>query len=206
MTRAFDSIAAFLLGATLGIVLALSLSGEVIVYGDAPVTAPQLGSRDFVPLSQFEAIRSAGPSSVAQPTPTLHQPRTLSPAASAPATVAPSASSVPTPTPVRIPATTERAASKAGTLRGVGTWYAYVPGQAAAGPALRAALGPKWRFRSVSVCVTDGGAMACVHVVLSDWCACADRPGGPTLVDLDWRSFRQLMPLSRGVITIEVLP
>jgi hypothetical protein len=48
--------------------------------------------------------------------------------------------------------------------------------------------------------------MACVHVVLSDWCACADRPGGPTLVDLDWRSFRQLMPLSRGVVTIEVLP
>ena len=37
------------------------------------------------------------------------------------------------------------------SLRGIATWYAYRPGEAAAGPALRRALGKDWRGRSVVV-------------------------------------------------------
>lgn len=81
-------------------------------------------------------------------------------------------------------------------LRGVATWYAYVPGGAAAGPALRAALGPLWRGRTVSVCAGS----ACVVVKLSDWCQCY----GTRVVDLDAASFAQLAPLSRGVLTVTV--
>lgn len=80
-------------------------------------------------------------------------------------------------------------------LSGTATWYAWRPGQAAAGPALRRALGPRWRGRSVTVC-----AAACVRVRLTDWCAC----GGGRVVDLDARSFARLAPLSRGVLKVTV--
>ena len=85
-------------------------------------------------------------------------------------------------------------------MTGLASWYAYIPGGAAAGPALRTALGPGWRGQSVAVCRTDGGAMACVRVTLSDFMR-ADR-----LIDLDSRSFAALMPLSRGLVTVEILP
>ena len=91
-------------------------------------------------------------------------------------------------------------------MTGIASWYAWHPGEAAAGPALRAALGPGWRGATVAVCRTDGGAMACVHVVLSGWCACGDRNGVPTVIDLDAASFAALMPLSRGLVTVEVVP
>lgn len=80
---------------------------------------------------------------------------------------------------------------------GAATWYAYVPGGAAAGPALRAAIGPRWRGTRVTVC---SGAR-CVSVVLSDWCAC--RPA-TRLVDLNSRSFAALGPLSRGLLPVTV--
>lgn len=82
-------------------------------------------------------------------------------------------------------------------IAGLATWYAYVPGGAAAGPALRAALGRHWRGRKVSVCVTGGN---CVSVTLSDWCLCSSA----RVVDLDVRSFAQLARLSRGVIHVTV--
>lgn len=86
-------------------------------------------------------------------------------------------------------------------MAGVATWYAYVQGQAAAGPALRALLGPSWRGTVVTV--TAGGGPA-VQVRLTDWCACADRPGGPTVIDLDRRDFAALAPPSRGVVQVVV--
>lgn len=88
------------------------------------------------------------------------------------------------------------AGAPAAVLRGTATWYAYVPGGAAAGPALRRALGPGWRNRTVTVCA--GGR--CVRARLSDWCRC---PGGRA-VDLDVRSFARLAPPSRGVLPVTV--
>lgn len=85
---------------------------------------------------------------------------------------------------------------------GVATWYDWRPGGAAAGPALRRALGPNWRGQRVRVCA--GGR--CVTVTLNDWCACGDRGGRPTVIDLDRRSFAALAPPSRGVINVEVHP
>jgi hypothetical protein len=81
--------------------------------------------------------------------------------------------------------------------RGVATWYRYVPGHAAAGPALRAALGPRWRGKTVRVCDRAG---RCVSAVLSDWCAC----GGDRVIDLDRRLFARLAAPSRGLVKVTV--
>lgn len=73
------------------------------------------------------------------------------------------------------------------SVTGFATWYC-LPGQsvcpwmahsgnyAAAGPALRHALGAHWRGRTVSVCK----GTKCVRVKLIDWCAC----GGNHVIDL----------------------
>ena len=74
---------------------------------------------------------------------------------------------------------------------GAATWYRWRPGEAAAGPALRAALGPSWRGRVVLV---EG-----IPVRLTDWCACRGRA-----IDLDYRTFSRLAPLSRGVVEVEI--
>lgn len=86
-------------------------------------------------------------------------------------------------------------ASTPASISGPATWYRWHPGEAAAGPRLRAALGSHWRGSIVSVCA--GG---CVRVVLSDWCACS----GGRVVDLDARSFARLAPLNVGVLRVRV--
>lgn len=86
------------------------------------------------------------------------------------------------------------------TVRGVATWFRAAPGTGAAGPALRQALGPDWRGTRVRVC----GISTCIAARLTDWCACADRPGGPTLIDLSAADFADLAPLSRGVMEVKV--
>jgi hypothetical protein len=83
---------------------------------------------------------------------------------------------------------------------GVATWYRYKRGQAAAGPALRAALGKHWRGKTVFVCV----GKRCAKVRLTDWCACGDRNGVPTVIDLDIRTFDHLSNPARGVIRVTV--
>lgn len=94
------------------------------------------------------------------------------------------------------------------SLTGVASWYcrprrsACTAGHrasgayAAAGPALRAALGPAWRGQRVVVAV--GGHAVTVELV--DWCEC---PGG-RLIDLYGSQFRRLAPLSVGLLTVEV--
>lgn len=78
-------------------------------------------------------------------------------------------------------------------MRGWATWD---PGQgqghAAAGPALRAALGGDPAFRGTVVTVGKGNTT--VTVVLDDWCACGDRHGDPTIIDLDPADFLTLYP------------
>ena len=83
------------------------------------------------------------------------------------------------------------AGSRVGALWGQVSWYAYKPGQGAAGPALRTWLGSGWRGTRVRVCTLQ----RCVVVTLTDFMRRADR-----LVDLDSRSFSQLAPLSVGVV------
>jgi hypothetical protein len=79
-------------------------------------------------------------------------------------------------------------------LRGVATWYAYRRGEAAAGPALRAALGPGWRG---SVVWVNG-----VRVRLTDWMGTTNRA---KVIDLDAGLFRAICgPLSLGVCKVVV--
>jgi hypothetical protein len=87
-------------------------------------------------------------------------------------------------------------------VSGVATRYAYHQGQAAAGPALRKALGKHWRGDKVDVCKDE----ACVTVRLTDFCACGDRHGQPTVIDLDNRDFAKLAHLGAGVIDVRVYP
>ncbi len=79
------------------------------------------------------------------------------------------------------------------SVLGVASWYRWRSGQAAAGPALRAFLGPKWRGMVVRVC-----AAVCILVRLTDFMR-ADR-----LIDLDERSFAALAPPSIGVLRVSV--
>jgi len=84
-------------------------------------------------------------------------------------------------------------------LRGTATWHA--TGRdgpyAAAGPELRAALGPSWRGKRVRV----QAGLRSVIVTLNDWCWC---PSRHRLLDLSDEAFRRLAPLSAGVLKVEV--
>lgn len=83
-------------------------------------------------------------------------------------------------------------------IGGQATWYdAPSRTDAAAGPDLRF---DGWRGSWVRV--TSGERS--VTVKLTDWCACGDRNGKPTVIDLDDEAFADLAPLSDGVITVEV--
>ena len=114
---------------------------------------------------------------------------TAPPAASAIATHRPTATVAGSATP---------AASMSGhSITGIASWYRYVPGGAAAGPALRRALGPGWRGTVVTVC-----ASRCIQVTLSDWCGC--NTANEKLIDLDRASFAQLADPSRGVVKVTV--
>lgn len=85
-------------------------------------------------------------------------------------------------------------------ISGYATWYAYRPGEAAAGPELRAMLGSSWRGQLVDVAAGSRH----VRVRLTDYCACGSRHGTPTLIDLDARSFAELAPLGQGVVRVTV--
>jgi hypothetical protein len=87
-------------------------------------------------------------------------------------------------------------------IGGKATFYDDGPGlYGAAGPLLREMLGgdPTFRGESVTVCADD-----CVTVVLVDWCACGERGGEPTLVDLSPEAFARLAPLSQGVVDVTI--
>ena len=84
-------------------------------------------------------------------------------------------------------------------LSGTASWFASPRGSAAAGPALRAALGPSWRGSEVTV--SAGGRS--VAVTLSGWCLC--RVGGSArLIDLPRADFAALADPSLGLVASEV--
>ncbi len=83
-------------------------------------------------------------------------------------------------------------------VTGQATWYEAPQNTAAAGPALRDALGRDWRGQWVTV--ARGGVT--VTVQLTDWCACRGR----RIIDLNAGDFARLAPLSKGVIEVTVNP
>lgn len=76
-------------------------------------------------------------------------------------------------------------------ISGTASWYRYIPGGAAAGPALRRFLGPHWRGGIVRVCAGE----TCVVAALSDFCRCDT--GAEKLIDLDLGLFVALAPPGR---------
>jgi hypothetical protein len=82
-------------------------------------------------------------------------------------------------------------------LQGWATFFDAKAGTAAAGPLLRSG---DWRGRVVSVCT----ARDCVTVALTDACACGDRHGKPTLIDLARADFARLAPTSQGVVWVTI--
>jgi hypothetical protein len=99
------------------------------------------------------------------------------------------------------PPTGYQAAGAIGTvlLGGFATWYETPGLTAAAGPVLRDVLGD-WRGQWVTV----EGDGASVTVQLTDFCACGERHGLPTLLDLSDAAFSELAPLSAGVIRVAI--
>lgn len=86
---------------------------------------------------------------------------------------------------------------------GTASWYGGYPGQAAAGPRLRAWLGPHWRNRLVRVC-TVTVPRHCATVRLTDWCQCYRGTKAERIIDLDVRSFSRLAPTWRGLVNVRV--
>lgn len=56
---------------------------------------------------------------------------------------------------------------------------------------------------AVQVCLADRPG-TCTHVVIRDYCACGDRHGEATVIDLSPSAFRELAPLSRGIVRVTV--
>lgn len=155
-----------------GVLLASLTTG--CIY-DATPTVQAQATATAAPVYDFIRIAPTGPPQAPRPT------------------VVPKVAPVVTSRPIAAPR-----ASK--SLSGQATWYRWHVGEAAAGPRLRQALGPHWRFKIVKTCLANAPTR-CVSVKLSDWCLCSQ---GNRLIDLDVRSFARLAPTSAGVIAVTV--
>lgn len=163
--------AAFVLGVLVDrVALATSRPAPAI-----PAAGP-LGAQSGPDRAQTEAPRELG----APPAQATASPHSPSPAAAA------------TPRP--------KALTGATSVSGIASWYAWHPAEAAAGPALRAYLGPHWRGRVVRVCVDA----RCAAVRLTDWCQCYRGTDRERLIDLDRRTFAMFAWPSRGLIEVEI--
>ena len=157
---------------------------------DVPATATAVSQSEFVVVGSGGGLPVAS-GQTSTPSAAPFQPRTLTPAPSpAPAVLAPSARAA-----QRL-ASASRAYSPTGQfVTGTASWFRSPVGVSAAGPELRAALGPGWRGTVVTV--TANGFS--VRTQLGDWMR-ADR-----LIDLDAPIFvRVCGALSRGLCEVEV--
>ncbi len=96
-------------------------------------------------------------------------------------------------------------ASMPATRSGFATWCAPTPTrcQRWGGDArLGAVPSFRWGDTPYPVRVSYGGRSTIVQVV--SFCACGDRHGEPTAIDISPAAFESLAPLSRGVIRVEV--
>jgi hypothetical protein len=76
-------------------------------------------------------------------------------------------------------------------IGGWATYYATCAECAAAGPLLREALGPRWKGSWITVVSDHGRAL----VRLETSCACRDRHGQPTVIDVSIEAFDELSPI-----------
>ena len=118
------------------------------------------------------------------------------PASGAPLSTARPDTPRPAAAPIRPVSLRVTASGTGHSISGIATWYRWRIGQAAAGPRLRAYIGPRWRGTLVVVST----ATRSIRVRLSDFCGC---PRG-RVIDLDYRSFARLAPLSRGIVSVKV--
>ena len=84
------------------------------------------------------------------------------------------------------------------TLRGIASWYRTPGLTAAAGPALRRAIG-RWRGARVVVCAGE-----CVAVTLTDWCQCHRGERSERVIDLSDEAFSRLAPLAAGLVRVRI--
>ena len=84
--------------------------------------------------------------------------------------------------------------------RGVASWYSARPGTAAAGPALREALGPDYLGQSVRVCAGS----RCIEVRIVTSCQCYRGEPGERLIDLSRSAFSRLADPSVGLVRVTV--
>jgi len=183
MTRLLDSLASTLAGMILGILLVAAIAPG------AWVPTSSSGQHSGLPSPSGSLTDDPPSSDVAGRSRTPQRAPAAATELSAVAAVSP------------MPAVDEASArTAAATLSGWATWFRSPSGVSAAGPALRAALGPGWRGTVVTV--TANGRLTTTK--LGDWCQCADRHGRPTLIDLDRVSFAALAEPSRGVIAVTV--
>lgn len=100
----------------------------------------------------------------------------------------------------RTPAPRADGGSRAPDLRGRASWYAAAGRVAAAGPALRRALGYGWRGTWVRVSAGSRSVM----VRLDDWCQCYRGTRAERLIDLSDDDFAVLAPLAAGVVRVRI--
>jgi rare lipoprotein A (peptidoglycan hydrolase) len=87
------------------------------------------------------------------------------------------------------------------SISGTASWYRTPGLTAAAGPRLRALLGPDWRGATVHVCAPQRG---CVAVRLTDFCQCHRGERGERIIDLSDGAFSRLAPLAVGLVRVRV--
>ncbi len=191
MTRFLDSLAGTLAGLLIGVVLVAAIAPSAWEIIPTPRSAPESIPADSRPDEGLVALddlaRSGQPDSHPGARDRLKGPGRITPSSSVTGSG---------------PETTSQPET-ALTLSGLATWYDSAGG-AAAGPDLRAALGPGWRGTSVVVTRADMGAGVVVR--LTDWCQCGARDGVPTLIDLDRESFAVLALPSAGIVRVTVAP
>jgi hypothetical protein len=85
-------------------------------------------------------------------------------------------------------------------IGGWATWYDV-------GPGLYGAINPRYGDKGGTAVVCGGSPFHCKTIPLVDVCACGNRHGKPTLIDLSPAAFREFAPTSRGVtwVTLQVL-
>ena len=184
MTRLATHAAAAAAGALLALLLTQPATSRV-------ASVPRPAATILATLRPVAPLRTAAPNPAAvvmTPQPTTGTRPALE---GTPATAIPSPGHTPKPKP-------RRTTRPSHSLTGVSTWYAYIDGQAAAGPRLRAALGDGWRGTVVTV-TGDGGSVA---VQLTDFMGTRNRA---KVIDLDDGTFRVVCgPLSMGVCEVTV--
>ena len=186
------------------------LVGLAVIWS-TPTTARPPSPLLAVPDAEFHAV----------PTPNGPAETLFLPTPSPSPTPRPTVTPAPTPRPTPKPRPTTVPVPTGHAITGWATYYCctahYGDGlYAAAGPALRAALGgdPAFRHRYVTLTFHAGTALTHVRVQLVDWCACRPKHAAERAIDLEPAAFAALAPLQtsagrraflgRGVIWVSI--